>query len=366
MQRQLPILIFAQSARFMAESATLAGYSVWVADCFCDSDTVAVAQRHLTIPSLSALTATDFFAAIETLSRGEPCQLVIGTGIEQLYPLIELLPANILYLGNTVQTLSLLRQAKSFFPLLDSLKLAFPSTQFQRPVSNHATWLYKDLSGYGGQSIQSALTVSETTNGYYQAFITGQSASVLFLANGEQAHVLGYNRLVNVKNQFRLAEIRTPLNLSNQLEQQLQKAINNITQATKLKGLCSLDFIFADNAFSILEINPRFSASAELTTHHAQLFQWHLNALNGEIPTNTTNLPHSARLLVFFYAEQNSVVIDHPVWPESCHDLPAAGSYIQQGSPVCTIIIEAETHADCQQALQKQHLLVQQNLCIDS
>jgi len=366
MQRQLPILIFAQSARFIAELATLAGYTVWVADCFCDTDTVAVAQRHFTIPSLGSLKDADFLSALDELSQGEPCHLVIGTGIEKLYPLIDLLPVNIMYLGNAVQTLSQLRQATSFFKLLDSLDLPYPAVQFEQPVWNDSAWLYKDLSGYGGQAIQTALTASQTTHGYYQAFISGQSASALFLADGQQARVLGFNQQINLVDQFRLAEIRTPLELSTQLEQQLQQAINAITKVSNLRGLCSLDFILTENACYILEVNPRFSASAEISEHRALLFQWHLNAINGELPSSTSGFAYSARLLAFYYAEYNSVVEEQPIWPESCHDLPVAGSYIEKGCPVCTIIIEAETHADCQQALQTQRLLVQQNLRIDS
>lgn len=366
MQRQLPILIFAQSARFIAESATLAGYTVWVADCFCDTDTLAVAERHLKLPSLNALKAADFFTAIDALSHGEPCQLVIGTGIEQLYPFIEVLPAHVFYLGNTVQTLSQLRQAESFFNLLDSLKLPHPAIRFEQPVSNHAAWLYKDLSGYGGQTIQTAFTAAETTGGYYQTVITGQSASALFIADGEQACVLDFNQQINLDDQYQLAEIRTPLKLREQLEHDLHNAINRITQTTQFKGLGSLDFIFTKNHFYILEINPRFSASAELSANRSRLFQWHLNAIEGALPANTTSLSRSARLLAFYYAEHNSIIVDQPVWPEGCHDLPAPGSHIEKGCPVCTIIIEAETHDDCQQALQKQRVRVQQNLCVDS
>lgn len=366
MQRQLPVLIFAQSARFIAESATLAGYTVWVADCFCDTDTLAVAQRSLKIPNLATLSEAEFFSTIEALSQGEPCNMLIGTGIEQFYPLIHRLPHNIQYLGNSTQTLSLLRQAPHFFDLLDSLKLPYPEVKLRPPQSNHASWLYKDSASYGGQSIQTAVAPIERENGYYQAWAQGRSASVCFLANGKQAIVLNINEQINLDNRFQLAQIQTPIQLSHTLEQRLQHAIHSITKASQLRGLCSLDVIIDGDEFYILEVNPRFSASAELNNYQTQLFQWHLNATAGELPKLPINTDPSVRFLAFYYAEKNSVICAHPIWSDSCHDLPAADSQITKGAPVCTIIVKADNHADCAAALIEQRYLIQQNFVDDS
>lgn len=366
MQRQLPVLIFAQSARFIAESATLAGYTVWVADCFCDTDTVAVAQRSFKISNLATLSEAEFFSTIEALSQGESCHMLMGTGIEQFYPLIHRLPHNIEYLGNSTQTLSQLRQPSPFFDLLDSLKLPYPQVKFSPPQSNPASWLYKDLAGYGGQSIQAAVASIERENGYYQAWAQGRSASVCFLANGEQAIMLNINEQINLDNRFQLAQIQTPIQLSHTLEQSLQHSINSITKATVLKGLCSLDVIIDGDEFSILEVNPRFSASAELNSYQAQLFQWHLNAVAGKLPTLPIQKIDTVRFLAFYYAEKDSVICAQPIWPDSCHDLPAAGSQIIKGAPVCTIIVKADNHADCEAALTEQRFLIQQNFVADS
>lgn len=366
MQNQLPVLIFAQSARFIAESATRAGYTVWVADCFCDTDTLAVAERSLKIPPLSGLSEVEFFSALQTLSQGTPCALILGTGIERLYPLLNKLPDHIRYLGNTIQTLSLLRQAQLFFNLLDTLKLPYPEVSFSQPHSPDSNWLYKDLSGYGGQTIQATQQAVKTSNGYYQAFVDGQAASVCFLADGQQAIPLSFNEQQNLSEQFQLLQIYTPFEIPPQIKQGLVQALNEITQASGLKGLASLDFIIDNDDFYILEINPRFTASAELTRFQSALFQWHLQALHGELVSNHTVGTDKPRLLTYYYAEQDCVICAQPHWPESCHDLPAAATPIAKHHPVCTIIVEAETRADCEKALQTQRLLVQQNLLADS
>lgn len=366
MQSQLPVLIFAQSARFIAESATHAGYTVWVADCFCDTDTLAVAERSLKIPPLSGLSEAEFFSALQTLSQGQPCTLILGTGIERLYPLLNKLPDHIQYLGNTTRTLSLLRQAPLFFNLLDTLKLPHPEVGLNFPRITASRWLYKDLSDYGGQAIRSAQQAVKTANGYYQVYIDGLAASVCFIADGQQAIPLSFNEQLNLSEQFQLQQIYTPLAIDTKSKQGLVQAINDITRATGLKGLASLDVIIDKDDFYILEINPRFTASAELTCLQALLFQWHLQALQGELVCNHNVEINKTRLLTYYYAEQDCVIRAQPQWPATCHDLPAAGSQIAKHQPVCTIIVTAETRADCEKALQAQRLSVQQNLLPDS
>lgn len=362
MQRQLPLLIFAQSGRYIAESATLAGYTVWVADCFCDIDTIAIAERSLKVSDLSCLSNAEFLSILDTLSRGEPCSLIIGTGIEHVYSDLNSLPDTIHYVGNSIQTLSELRHPRSFFQLLTTLQLPYPEVLFNQSDAKTETWVYKDLSGYGGQSIKPASTALRNETAFYQKWIQGYPASVCFLANGREAQVLNFNQQINLKNNYQLAEIHSSLWLNADLTSRLTQAINAITNATNLRGLCSLDFILNEDCFYILEVNPRISASAELVPDQENLFEYHLNALDGVLQNNLVKQTNMAGHLAYYYANNACVIIDDAVWPACCHDLPVPGSYIAKNAPICTILLMSETHAEWKKELTRQRLLIQQNI----
>jgi len=361
MQNQLPILIFAQSARFIAESATHAGHTVWVADCFCDSDTLAVASRSLKLAPLSTLSETAVLNAIEQLRQGQPCRLIIGTGIELFYAILNKLPAQVEHIGNSFQTLAMLRQPETFFNLLDTYSLPYPAVRYQSDETEASNWIYKSLASFGGQDINPIVGNTKQKGGFYQLLIQGQSASACFIADGQQARVLSMNHQIVDPHNFQLSQIKTPAEISVDNKQQLEQAINTITSATGLKGIAGIDFMLTDKGIFILEINPRFSASAELTPFSSQLFQWHLNACQGSLPDIASHNDNKTRLLTYYFADTHGKIINAPNWPDSCHDLPQAGSAIPEGAPICTIIVEAEDAFVCDKKLEEQQTRVKQN-----
>jgi hypothetical protein len=99
-----PLLIVAQSGQFLAQSATQAGYSAWVADCFGDTDTLAVSERWQKLDDLHSLSLASFLSTLEALTQGEPCYLIYGSGIEHCYEFINHLPKHIEILGNHTKT----------------------------------------------------------------------------------------------------------------------------------------------------------------------------------------------------------------------------------------------------------------------
>ena len=342
MQSQPAILIFAQSARFIAEVATHAGYPVWVADCFGDEDTLAIAARFHALAPLAELTTAQVLEALLTLSQHQPCLLVCGTGIERFYPLLSQLPPQIQVVGNSATTLQQLRDHTLFFPLLDALSLPYPA--LQQHASDQS--LKKNLYSAGGTGINTAHTA---TGDFYQQYIAGQAASVCFIANGQQAVILGINAQYNDVVSYRLNCIQSPLPISEQQHDLLQHAINVLTQNTRLLGLNSLDFIIAeDGQIYLLEVNPRFSASLELLPNQQQLFDWHMQACAGILPPPPPSQRQYAQLH-YLFSDTRVTINHHAVWPDSCHDRPVAGSTIPAGAPICTIISRADHPALCQQ-----------------
>ena len=363
MQKQYPILIFAQSARFIAESATRGGYTVWVADCFCDTDTVQLAERATQLPPLAELNQELILETLQQLSHGERCYLVVGTGVERFYPLLATLPDHIIPLGNNSQTLARLRQASQFFPLLDNLALPHPEISWSMPSTAADDWLQKDLSCCGGSGIIPATIAQDKKGVFYQHRVKGISASVSFIANGKQAQILAINEQINRQASFALAYIVSPLCLTAKLELALSRALNAICGATGMKGLGSLDLLIDSNDhFYILELNPRFSASFELLPEQNMLFTWYFHACHGQLPDKRTRQPQGIRMLSYLYGDKTGHIMDQPNWPEQCHDLPKAGTLIETGAPICSILVKAETRAGCFQKLAHTQQLALQNL----
>lgn len=365
MQTQnIPLLIFAQSGRFLAESATQAGYSVWVADCYGDTDLLAVAERWQYIPAFAELSHETIIACLSELSQGEQCMLMCGSGIEHCYHLLFPLPANIQLIGNKPDTLHTVKTPALFFDLLDQGGFSYPDTQFDEIQRNDSTWLKKKASGLGGTHIQYAMLATDKIEAdyYYQQFVSGNSGSCLFLANGYHALLLSINRQYLAPDKhhpFRLGRIESAWQLSAAHNDYLNKVVNQLTVATALVGLNSLDFIITDlDTLLILEINPRVSASAELINNSSTLFQQHIDACLGQRvkPKKLPNQTHAS--LFYHYAKSEFIIPDNMLWPAECHDLPTTGIIIKEGEPICTSRVEPVGKTPAHQL----HMLIEQQI----
>lgn len=349
MQRP-PLLVFAQSGRFIAESAARSGYPVRVADCFADSDTLAVADVCIQLPPLSELSEAQLLQALISLSRDEACLLLCGTGLERFYRALSALPAHIEVISNHPQTIALLRQPERFFTLLEKLKLPYPPTTLSGPAPDKP--LRKRLDGSGGTAIfADAQTLQHGE--FYQQQMSGDTHSVCFIADGLDFNILGWNHQINQPGKFILEKIWQTTKPPEDHATPLTTILGKLVKASGIRGFNSLDYIVTTNSeFYILELNPRPSASVELLLEEDWL-SWHINSCRG-LP-----LPHTAersqyppvRLLSYFYAEKDWEVVDEPVWPLQCHDRPAAGSKIKKGQPICSFILASETGHACDEQL---------------
>lgn len=353
------VLVFAQSGRFIAESAARAGYPVRVADCFADSDTLAVAEAVIKLPPLNELTENQLLQTLFSLSKNQPCLLIYGTGIERFYPILSQLPAHIEIIGNSQSTLALLREPQGFFVLLEALQLPHPPTSLTEAPSLNP--LRKRLDSAGGTAViadNAPLKPGE----FYQQKMEGETRSVCFITDGEALRILGWNRQINQPGQFILQQIwqydQPPAHAS-QLTAMLQKLV----KASRLKGFNSLDYILSqDDAIYILEVNPRISASMELLSE-ASWLQWHIDTCRGQLLADFTQRSENkqVRLLHVCFAETAYEVVNLPPWPAACHDLPKAGSLIRKSQPICSVKVAAHSEQGCIEALKNCEQMLLKN-----
>ncbi len=358
MQSPSLVLVFAQSGRFIAESATRAGYTVRLADCFGDADTLRLAEHWHALPPLSELSSEHLLSVIVELSEQQPCWLVCGTGIEQFYPLLAELPPHIQFAGNPLESFFQLRQPQLFFSLLETLALPFPEVAYTRPAFDY---LIKDMASSGGYSIQCASSKTLSKSEYYQRYVEGNSYSVCFLADGIQAQILAWSSQHHDSDSFTLTQLQQPGYPPPACQSVITEAVSKLVTACALRGFNSLDYLLDEQGkVFILEINPRISASAELLSP-AKVFGWHLAACSGRLPVCEPVPQSPVRMLHYLIAESQVRIGQTPSWPDGCHDLPHAGDTIVAGQPICTLIVQADSEAECQQQLDKNIVAALQN-----
>jgi predicted ATP-grasp superfamily ATP-dependent carboligase len=345
----LPLLIFAQSARLLAQSAIQAGFTVWVSDCFLDTDTPG--HRKCKLPQFRSANLTQIQQKLLLLTQSEPCYLVYGSGIELIPELLSKLPKNITLLGNDIESVNICNNPVAFFKLLIKLRLNFPDTFFEKPLHTDKSFLSKPLISIGGISIEVTQPNKHYVDNYYQQFIKGVSGSALFVSANNDFRALSFNKQLHSKDSFLLTGIEAPFILSDKNTQIVSSAISKLTEALQLKGLNSLDFIVDeyDNLF-FLELNPRPSASmALIESDQCNPIKIHFDACQKGLLPNKQTFNSNHKGFYYFFPSKKVTINENIQWPNLCFDIPAAGTVIEQNNPVCSYLIQSDSSNRLQQ-----------------
>jgi uncharacterized protein len=339
-------LIAASSGRALAASAHRAGIPVHVVDLFADRDTRRYAHTARVVGTLrNGFDPAWLIERIGQLRQSQNLEgLVVGSGFEDRLELLELLSEHCRLLGNPASTVRLVKDPAYFFGLLERLGIPYPETVQQPPADHHTGWLIKRIGAMGGDHIRLLKPGEIGKPGYYlQRYIEGRPYSVVFLADGKGARIIGYNELWQARGfeptPFKYGGAVSLPEMDKGLVDKLTEAIRALVAAFELRGLCGLDLIVdADRRFYVLEINPRPPATFELHEGRVSLFQQHLCACRGSLPAKMPAVEiHEARAHAVLYAARPIEVKEEIDWPVWASDLPASGTSIEQGAPVCTV-----------------------------
>lgn len=341
-----PWLIVAVTGRALAASAVRGGYASVVLDFFADRDTRAHAQatRVVALPHALRMDVRALRAAIRELTpAGGWMGVVPGAGFEARPALLDLLAGCAPLYGNPADVVARIKDPARFTSLLDGLGLPHPEVSLA-PLADPRGWLEKRTGGAGGVDIRPA-TRRLPRGAYLQRWCEGRALSATFLANGQRALILGFNQQWTEGTPDRpylYGGAVSGLQLPATLEAALAGALDALVRATGVVGLGSLDFLQEGNAWWILELNPRPTATMELHDpgFPRGLFHAHLRACAGELPA-TPPAPSVARAHAIVSAPapwRVGLGFEFPAW---CHDLPMSGTALAPGMPVCTVTAEA-------------------------
>jgi len=327
-----------------------------VIDLFADLDTQCHAEALRQIPSLAEkhlIPVVEHF-----IERYAVANVIYGSGFEYHPESLHYLGSRLLVLGNLPDTVVKLHDKPAFFSTLDKLNIPYPEVCFSAPDCAD-NWLVKPMRGQGGVGIKRYDPEERVESVvYWQKYQAGTQHSVLFLADGQQLQVIGFNTQwivgLSENQEFIFSGIINSCSLLNGQKELITDWLKRLVPVFALKGLNSLDFIQACDKSYVLEINPRPSASMQL--YDADLLSRHIKACLGELADYCSHDGYKGYQII--YAERDVTIPNGFEWPDGCMDLPESGSMCLAGQPICSII----AHHKQAQSVMNDLLINQLNL----
>lgn len=346
------LLLVAQSARMLAQSAARGGFRAMVVDRFGDQDTLAAAVCY------SIQADFDAPACLAEITRlcppGGGVGLIYGSAVDTRPDWLEKLADGRALYGNTPATVRLVNDPRRFFALLDKLDISYPETRFE-PPQTLAGWLLKSGCGEGGMGVRFPAENSPAgPREYYQRNLSGPACSLLFLADGVGIAPLGFNTLWTAlhshANPYLFAGAINRAELDSTQRAAVLAYARRLTRALGLVGLNSLDFMPDEDRCRVLEINPRPSATMGLydEDYPQGLLRAHIAACQGDLSAEPVPIG-LVRAFRVFYAPRALTLPAHKRLPAWCADRPPEGAHIMAHAPLCSV--RAEGH-DARQVLE--------------
>lgn len=355
-------MIVALSGRALAASARRAGDRVVVIDRFGDDDTRAYADHVIVLPGDGA-GGLDPAALIEAAARlvGTIDQVVIGTGFEhapgRIADLLNALGPPARLIGNDAERISAVKQPDTLAALCRSLNIPHPDLAWTKP-RDRASFVSKRPGAAGGWHVLPGdHPAAEESSRYWQHRIEGAALSVLFVANGRHAVVLGLAQPwidPTPDAPFRHGGVAGPFDPGDGLRAHVVSMCQGLTAKVGLCGLNGIDcLIDADGRAWLIEVNPRPTAAmAVFEDDAAPLWAVHSAAAGGNLPQHI-QIPAVARAAAIVYAPCDITVPVKFAWPDQASDRAPAGSVVGPGEPICTINATAQTIRAAQGATRR-------------
>jgi predicted ATP-grasp superfamily ATP-dependent carboligase len=356
------IIVAAVSARPFVKAAAQAGYEVIAMDVFSDKDTQSAAKQAFKITYANGgFVADELESILSQQHLSDFTGFVYGSGFEAQPDLLERIEARLPLLGNRPAVVRDLKRPAQFFSLLDTLNIQHPAISFQS-LENADGWLSKHAGGSGGTHVVNApVGVTPPLGYYYQQAVQGEPVSILFLADGGDVHVIGFNEqwvAYSPAQPYRYGGIVGHGKLPEIIKAKLLDAAQKLTQTVGLRGLNSLDAVMYEDDIWVLEINPRLSSTFDLyQSLSCNLFDLHVKACSNEVLGKIT-VPSLSKARQVIYADNALDIPMHSDWPSWVADIPVANSHIAVNNPVCTVLAEAENANEARALVNTRKALI--------
>lgn len=385
------LLVIGASGRFLAESASRAGWQVAAIDLFTDQDLRACCHQVLQLePGQSP-------AAVVAAARSlPPGPFVFTGGLENKPSLLASLAAERPLAGNGPAQLAAVRNPAAVAAVAAAAGWNFPDTRdCSRGLPTNGSFLRKPYASAGGHSIvrwQAGLPGGDDF--YWQRLVPGRASSVSLLLGPHQPQLLGLCRqFIGLSwchgPRFGFCggvELPKP-GPRTLLWNDLQRLAATLAERG-LRGLVGADLILPRTAArqppTLLEINPRPTATMELIERRigTSLVAAHLEACGHAGPPQPAAPAARDRCwakAVLFAAA--AVTLTRKVDDQLCRlavqwrdagdagrdwpplaDRPPVGSRIETGRPILTVFAAGRTPVVAARRLRQRTAAVQEVL----
>ncbi|WP_292537689.1 ATP-grasp domain-containing protein [Mesorhizobium sp.] len=341
------LLIAAISGRALAAAARRAGYRPLVADFFCDTDTVALAERATMLPG-DLQRGIDGERIIDTLQHlagdDQLVAIVLGSGFERMTETVDEIARHFPLAGNGGGAIRRIKDPQLL--AADCAELGIPHPQFRRDQPpDPENWVVKTAGGAGGTHIRRAAGEtpelrSQAPGGrYFQRFVAGRSISALFVGDGQTADIVGFSQQwasPAPAAPYRYGGAVRLRRFDRRQAAMIRGWLSGLARRAGLVGLCSADLIRGPDGYKLIEINPRPGATLDIFDDaDAPLIEAHLRAAAGKAYRLPRFVDSMASMVT--YAAAPIARFPSIAWPEWTADHQSPGTCLIAGDPVCTI-----------------------------
>lgn len=345
----MKLLLCAASARAMAESARNAGYEFVSLDFFGDVDTKEAGENN------SLREYGDSYSTENLYERSKQLDFthaVYGAGFENYPELVSGFEARARVLGNDSKILRRVRDWRNFFSTLEKAGIKFPQTEIVRAgdaSAAHGKILKSQKTGGGHRIHTTGESFDAGEEVLLQEVIGGTPISTCIVGDGNECRFLGATEQIAAPDYLYLGNI-APLETSKEIEEISVK----IGEMFNLVGVNGIDFILTpDGGPYTLEVNPRLTGAMGVLERAlgVNMLDIHLKACSGNLDfkVKKSGKYHGKKIL---YTKKGGkfALKERPIFIK---DVPHDG-YIDEASPLCTIIGEAATLEGCKEDLAKK------------
>lgn len=363
------VAVVGVSTRALAASAVRAGYAVSAIDAFGDRDLPPGVDVRAVPRELGRRFSP---TAAVRLAETVPCEAVAyGSGLEHGPRLVARLGRGRALWGNAPDVLARARDPRTLGRVLAGHGFVVPDVCVDGvpPAGRGRRWLVKPLASGGGHGIRAWDHGPLPRRAYLQSFVEGTPGSVILVADGRRAQVLGVTRQLVGDVRFGASGYRycgslwsaAPLLASPALAARADAVAQAVVAALGLVGVNGIDFI-ADGDHPVpIEINPRWCASMELVERACgiALFEAHASACRTRVlpPLRLhPDRPGEVYGKAILYARQAVTIGDTDPWLAAADvaDVPHRGERMTAGQPVCTVLATGSSAEACLDRLARR------------
>ena len=356
------LVLVGMNVRPLAQSAVNAGFEVVAIDAFGLLDLPAEARCLSLARDLGGLFPFDphswHMRLAQTARLEKANSLAYSGGFENLPDLVAEMSEDRELLGNSPASLRAVRDPFHLQEVVKSVGMETP--QILPPSAQpdpSLRWLRKPLKSGMGHDIEPwDGIVPDDPESNVQRWVEGVPHSASFIANGEDAQVFSVTHQLSGDPAFGAQGFAYVGNLlianpDAELLERLNLLARALTQAFGLVGLNGIDFVLSGKQVSILEVNPRYSASMELVEEAlgVLLLEWHTDGCHRQsLPVLPERHDQNVFGKAIVYARRDGILSDTSEWlAKGRRDVPHAGGSVRAGFPICTVTAVGVDQLQC-------------------